>query len=142
MPMQNHIHLSTTLGGAPENAPDLLWYAYRNDPEPEITFSINRSITGKLLFHALGGDTPVIFEIHRLTIFVEPTATHTTKERLDMLRAMLGKRVYFCDNEHADDGTDHTADVQQFVFTKIRPKAMDNLRTRYQVDINLEDDNQ
>jgi hypothetical protein len=122
--VQNHIHLSTTLGSAPENAPDIKWKV-RSDgwlPVPNIVATHRRTIHGKLKKHRLRNSSGDIlrFMDYKYIIKVADYDDLTKQERLDALIAMQGEVVYLVDNMHtAADGADHTAEVKTMYFKAI-----------------------
>lgn len=135
MALQNHIHLDTSLGGAPENAPTNTWKAFARTPEFKILASFARSVTGKLQVQVLNSSgTPIQFKNFEYEIKAE------SKTDLETLASYQGKTVYFVDHYHADDGEDHTDDVRTMVMGplgKIKVPAVNE--PYYSVDITLYD---
>lgn len=142
MPIQNHIHLSTTLGGAPENSPDMLWQITDRRDIPVVILNIRRGLTGKLRPSVLIYDgQPVQLTNFNFTVKIKADEGSTTKERMDALRALYGKRVYFCDSYHADDDSDHTSDVRTMFVSEVGEFKVDHIKLDfYYVNIKLEDD--
>ena len=137
MPFQDHIHLDTVIGDAPENAPTLIWAATKRSPSYQVFATFKRGITGKLQMQVAsdsGGD-PLQFNDMEYTI---KCASQTTVETLV---AMLGKQVYLVDHYHANDGEDHTDDIRTMMFAQvgsIEPPA-DHIDVFYLVSILLID---
>lgn len=116
MATQNHIHLSTTLSGAPENAPDITWKVREDGRQiiPNIVETHRRSLRGKLNKHRLRNSSGDIlrFTDFKYIIRLSDYGGLTKEERWDALVAMQGEQVYLVDNIHANDGEDHTSDVR------------------------------
>lgn len=136
MALQNHCHISDELEPTGEKAPTYQWKVLDRIPIPTVYASVKRAYNGKVLFSRLtDGTDPVVFTDFRLALKV-------TESELQVLIGLLGKRVYFCDNYHADDGDDHTNDVRLMAFGQMdNPKAINATIVYYTVDIMLTDDN-
>lgn len=113
MATQPHCHLSSTLTGAPENAPDQTYKAVWPGGRRvlyEVPVVVKHGLTGKLHAHRLmSGTTPVLLKSFELKLKVTPA-------ELAVLELELGNIVYFVDFVHGDDGADHTAYVRQLLF--------------------------
>ena len=134
MSVQNHIHLSDTLGGAPENAPAKTYMAHQRDDQPTIFIAIERSLSGGLMGHVLqSGGAPVLKDNFEYILRVDQT-------ELDELRALLGKQVYFVDHIHPNDGQDHTAYVKQGILSVLSNiRNIDPMLHRYHCRIRFEE---
>lgn len=108
MANQNHIHLSSTVAGAPEHAPDKKWAITRRIEIPDVVMSINRTLNGKLRAHVLSnGSGPIQFVNFTLTVKVDARDGDTLDQRVAILKAMHGKVVTFTDLNHPNDGANH-----------------------------------
>ena len=144
MTVQNHIHLSDTLGGSPENSPDIKWKVMADGwkPAPRVIASVENSLTGKLLISSItSGGEPVQLSDYEYTIRVDEYWGMTLAERQTALLGLLGKRVYLVDNQHVDDDEDHTDYVKQMYFESIRDiKPINTLLSTLFITVQLRDD--
>lgn len=142
-PVQGHIHLSASLGSAPENAPMWYWKANAVDEKPNAILRVARTLRGKAQVHVLkSGTLPIIFRTYGFLLAVYDYGGLSAKDRLDILEAMLGRSVYFCPHRHPADGEDHTPAVVNMIVTQVGPyEIIDPLMNRYKVPILLESDN-
>jgi len=141
MPVQNHIHLSQTIGAGPENAPDTTWIAVNRLYVPTTVAQTRRTLTGKLRRHSLrSGGSVIRFENYQYTLRVGAYGGLTLEQRIAGLEAMLSEKVYLVDHFHPDDGTDHTAAVIPMYVENVGPfpPFSPNL-FRFDVDIQLVD---
>lgn len=142
--LQNHIHLGLTLTGSPEFSPLYKWAViYPNYQDmPDVIVGLKRGISGKLFKHRLQvAGTAIKFDNYRMTIKVAADDTYTLQQRIAQIKAMNGESVYFCDIDHADDGTDHTADVKtMFLRITSTGKPYTPMIVRYDYEIELTDD--
>ena len=142
---QNHIHLSKTIGAAPENAPDMQWKVRQDGwlPTPNIVASYRRTLSGALKKHRLKDNlnNVIRFMDYKYIIRVDQYWGMTRQERLDALLAMQGEIVYFIDNDHTSvDGADHTAEVKMMYFSAIADvKNLDPLLQTLYLTIELKD---
>lgn len=138
---QNHIHLSTTLGGYPEFAPDITWKVIDRLEVPTVFVSLKRTLTGRLRAHRLRVNGEVVqLSSMNYTVVVQPAGEQGTEERLNDLKAMQGHPVYLVDNVHCDDGLDHTPYIRPMFLARVaEPVMFDKMLFRYHVDIELED---
>lgn len=143
MALQNHIHLSTTLDGAPENAPSFTWGITERSEVPTVVAALKRTLTGKLMDHVLKDDSGVVqFMDYRYLVRIMAEGGYTIEERKAQLQAMQGKTVYLVDNYHAADGADHTSDVQaMFVAEMGSFDKFDAGLQRFYIEIYLTDNN-
>ena len=135
MAAQNHIHLSDTLGGAPENAPDAEYSVTKRRPMYKGIVKFDRTLTGRLRVHALVDDTgdPIVFNSFQLQLLVSDT-------ELETLRELIGETVYFVDNVHPDDGEDHTNYVRRVLLAQMGDiENYDPMLQHYRISIYLED---
>lgn len=135
---QKHIHLSLTLGGAPENAPDTKYSVYKRTPVIAALLKIERGLTGQAHLHVLGDNAgdPIVFRNWRYQIKVDDG------DALNTLSGLLGRRCYLVDSYHPDDWEDHTSHVRQVILVGISEIEHFNPATLspYQVSIEVEDD--
>lgn len=139
--VQDHIHLGLTLGGGPENAP---LYSFKATDRLEnwmVFLSIKRTLSAKLRTHVKKvSDLPLVLTPFRYIIKIDATNEYTVRQRLDQLKAMLARTVYFCDHYHPEDGQDHTPAVRTMVLTNVGDlKVFDPVLSRFYVEISLED---
>ncbi|TXH15442.1 MAG: hypothetical protein E6R03_07180 [Hyphomicrobiaceae bacterium] len=139
MTLQNHIHMSLVLGGAPENAPDKLWRITSHVLTPLV--SINVEYTRKFglreqVYKSAG--VPVILFGYTVKLLIFNEDPDDTADQLDDLIAMIGRRVYYVDIKHPNDGADHTSAVQSLLFGKIEGLEAGESRLRlYEPTITL-----
>ena len=148
MPVQHHIHLSPTLGSAPENAPDMKWKV-RFDPGFErrdnVFLSLRRATDGTLVTDTLlTKSTGAVFRPrdYRYQLFVRDLGDgYTVDERLDLLASWVGKSIYLVDFNHPNNGADHSAAVKTLFFADKSPERSngDPGLTFYFIDITLLD---
>lgn len=117
--LQDHIHLSATLGSAPENSPTYTWKV-RGDSRAEIpvfTAEIDEGLQGDVFAHVTKrGGIVVRRTDYAYVIKVQDNGVNTTEELKDILKGMTGQIVYLVDNYHVADGSDHTSYVQTVLF--------------------------
>lgn len=143
LPLQNHIHLSTAVSGAPEYSPTYKWYVSDRIESSLVILSVRRALSGKLHNHVLSsGGNPIRFKNFDYIVRVDDSQDGMdTYQRLDLLQSMQGKRVYLVDHYHPDNNQDHAAAVRAMVLTKVgEAKAFTMKLPRYYVEISLEDD--
>lgn len=120
MPLQNHIHLSTTLGSAPENAPDLKWVITDRTAIPTVFINLKRTATGKLKKHYLTNVGGIIqLRRYEYSIKVQADFSYTLEQRVAQLEALQGKNAYLCDSFHANDGASHTSTIKNVVVAEV-----------------------
>jgi len=118
--VRNHIHLSDSLGGTPEFAPNLKWPVADRRERPEVFQSVKRSLTGVLFNHVLSDvNGPLQFRNWRFVIVVRDYDGDTVWERAEILKGLNGKQVYFVDNYHTQDGATHAGDVLTMVLAHL-----------------------
>ena len=118
--MQNHIHLSETVSGAPENAPDTIWTVTNRTEIPNVVMTYERTLTGKLRRHILReGGNPVQFYDYGYELKIYDYGGKTTEQRLAQIRSMAGKFVYLVDVPHPDDGQNHAAYVKTMLVNRV-----------------------
>ena len=141
MAVQAHIHLDSSLTGSPEYSPTLKWVAVDRLDIPEVMFSIERTLTGRLKTHVLTDTNgPVQFQNYRYTIRVQPDGVYSLEERVDLLKALDGHEVYLVDHFHPVDGVDHTANVRtMFLQVGEFPMTHGPGLPYFDVDIDLTD---
>lgn len=143
--VQNHIHISKTLLGSPEFSPDQKWaVVFPNyTPQPRTIVGLKWGLTGKLAVHRLqSAGATIKFKDYRITIKIAATDTETLSDRIADIQAMNGETVNFIPIMHADDGTDHTADVKvMFLQILSTGKPYTPMIMRYDYEIQLTDAN-
>lgn len=142
MPIQNHIHLSTEIGLAPENSPTVKWKVTEWQPTPVILVDVRRTISGRLAVHSLktGGQVAQLLDF-RYMLKIDDYDGLTFDQRFDLVLSMHGKKAFLVDAIHPEDGSDHTAFVRPVYvkavsdITKVNPA----LRPLY-ITVELMDD--
>jgi hypothetical protein len=132
--MQDHIHLDTVIGGAPENAPTLTWKATQRQKVTSLMTKFERGLTGKAFFNVKTGPSGPLR-------FVDWTyMLKVTESELATLEGLVGKVVSLVDHLHPDDGEDHDAHIETMGFVKIGEPRMANVKgVYYEVSIYLAD---
>lgn len=140
MALQNHIHLATTLGSAPENAPTLKWKVLERQETVSIQVAIKQTLGGKTRVHVLSDVSgPVQLSTFQYKVKVQGDYGYTVEDRIAQLKALQGRRAYLCDHFHADDDADHTADVLE-VFCEVGAFPSDHIGLQFfYVDVSLTD---
>jgi len=143
--VQDHLHLSTTIGIGPEYAPDIKWKVPLDGwmPVPNIIETHRRTLTGHLRKHRVRNGADVLrLEDGKYVLKIYEYDGMTADERLEALYAMLGETVYLIDNRHdAADGADHQTEIKvmyMYAITDVRP-ATPGLNLMY-VTVELRDD--
>lgn len=140
MPLQNHIHLSTTLQSSGEKAPDLKWAVTDRLEIPVKFMALKRSLTGALRKHLLVDLNGAVHLTHfKYTVKVQNDYSYTLEQRISQLRAMDGQNVYLCDSFHVADGQDHTALVRAMVLSIGEFPPVGPGLPFFLVDVELED---
>ena len=142
MSLQSHVHLDTSLTGSPEYSPTLKWVTTDRLDIPEVVMTLRRTLSGKLRAHTLNdaSGVPILFQNYQYTIKVQADTTYTLEQRMGFLKAMSGKKVYFCDHFHAIDGADHTTYVREMRLEVGQfPPSSPGL-SFFLVDVKLEDE--
>ena len=123
--LNNHIHISDTIGAGPELAPDMAWKIREHQEIPEVVVNLRRAINGKFRAYVLQDISgPVQFTNYAHRVIVRATDSQTFEQRWADLKALNGTIVYYCPPHHAADGVDHTADVREmFLEILSGPKA-------------------
>jgi hypothetical protein len=139
---QNHIHLSLTLGGAPENAPDTKWKTLERVLIPTLIGTVERTLSGHFRHYEVVDELgdPVRPLDHYYKLIVREEDGEDEEERLEKLLNMYGRIVYLVDHKHVDDGEDHTANVKTMYFSEmgeIIPVSVGVFR--YEVEVTLID---
>lgn len=119
---QTHIHLSTAIGSAPENAPTLEWTV--RDREEVLVFraEISESLTGNVYAHVIKHlGEPVVRSDFNYEIKIIGDNSHNTFYYVNLLKTLAGKEVYLVDNYHPDDGEDHSAYVTSAFVLQLGP---------------------
>lgn len=139
--VQNHIHLDTAIGSAPENAPVLTWRVTKRTPQTVVFLSVDYTKRGYLRPTVLkDSGTPVLLTNFKYTLKIKGADTDATETLKESLTEMLGKTVYLVDNRHCDDGADHDSYVRTMFFSEIGEFKVDHVMLDfYYVDITLLD---
>jgi hypothetical protein len=143
LPIQNHIHLAASLSGAPEYSPIYTWKATKRILNPTIIAAPVRTLTGRLRKNVLSDSgSPMLFEDFHYTLVVKDEQIDDAWERIEILKAMLGKTVYLVDHYHQADGVNHTSEVRTMFFSRMGDvTGFTQTLIRYYVDIELTDNN-
>lgn len=139
--IQNHIHLDTSIGGAPENAPTQTWSVFERAVIPVKVSGYVRGITGQLRNNVLMSSGEIVqLRDYGYVVKVQAEGVYTAQEMLETLLSMDGKTVYLVDNYHPDDGEDHTSDVRTMRMTTTGvPEAINAAQQYYTVQVELTD---
>jgi len=135
MGIQNHCHVGLSIGGAPENAPPYKYKVLEEAPEDKLHIEFNRAIDGTPHWGVMGdaSGVPYRFNDHGLII-------RCTYEEYKTLRTMVGRKVYFVENDHPDDGSDHAASVRLMLMDGLRfKKATSPAKINVIVEVHLVD---
>ena len=140
-PLQDHIHLAATLGGAPENAPVYEWATSDRVMDTVGFMSINRALSGAIKPHVKKvSGVPLILQPFKYILVLKEESPYTLQDRIDQLQAMAFKTVYLVDHYHPADGQDHTPTVRTMFLARIGSlKVFNPTLIKYYVDIELED---
>lgn len=115
--VQNHIHISSTLEGSGEKAPDIKWLIHDRKMMPTVFMTLRRTKRGNLRNNViLDTGNPVQITNFQYELRIHSDETYTTAQREAFLLAMQGKKVYVVDSVHCNDGEDHTSFVKQMVL--------------------------
>lgn len=143
MPIQNHIHLSTTLNIDAENAPSWKWKILERLNTPIVLAEVQRTLGGKLRPHRLLDNTSSVIRLQSVMykIKVSNYGDGITKdERMEAIRNMVGEFVYVVDSDHPNNGEDHTAHVVPMYLAEITEiVALDPMLQTEYVSVRLED---
>ena len=132
MTLQNHIHLSDTLGSAPESAPDLTWKVIEHTMTPLVSVNIEFSRTMHLreqVYKSSG--LPVVLRGYTLKLLIFNEDPEDTADALEELIALVGRRVYYVDVNPPVDGASHTAAVKTVLMGKIDSLSPLDTQMRY-----------
>lgn len=118
--VQNHIHLSTTLTGSPEFAPDIKWKIKDRKQTPAFYGELVPSLFGTRYAHVIkNGDNPVVYLDYSYEMYLINDTDSTAIEKLNVLIGLLGRELYLVDTIHCDNGEDHTPFVHNAWFAEI-----------------------
>jgi len=139
--LQAHIHLSTTIGSAPENAPNLTWKVTHQEEVPVVFVSLKRSLKGNLRAGAVrSGGNVLQLRNYGYTVKVIADDTYTVHQRKELLKGLFGQTVYLVPHWHCNDGVDHTEFVRTMFCSRVAVFGTDMPGLQfYYVDIELED---
>jgi hypothetical protein len=133
--IQNHLHLDTTIGGAPENAPTATYKAFGRRKRSKVNISFNRGENGTPHVsrqRKSGGDI-IVFMDWSYTI-------KATEAEVGTLEGLIGQTVSLVDHLHPDDGEDHDSYIRTMVFVDMsEPKMANTVGIYYELDIFLQD---
>lgn len=132
--VQNHIHLSKSIGSAPENAPDLKWLVRFQDGRYDVPVTLMnpaRAIRGQLrVFNIHRDNQPLQLNDFRYVVKVREQDGFTTEERVAQLKALHGQTVYLVDHFHPGDGLDHTDSIRR-MFCEVAPFTSEHLALQF-----------
>ena len=144
--VQNHIHLSLTLGSAPENAPDHIWVVRfgSRTQTPKVYVTVDEAVNGAIQLQQLLDDSGDVVRKNDYKLVVKCADDDeiglNAWGRLDLLLEMNGKRVKFVDNYHVNNGEDHTGNIKPGILLLGEIPEFDPLLTRFYVPIQILDD--
>lgn len=141
MPVQNHIHLGPSIGGAPENAPIWKWRIRERQEERRGFVTIEETDSGYMKYYVLKeAGEPVILTNYVYELVLDNEDGYTREDRHMQLKSMLYKIVYLVDVVHEDDGTNHTSSVKPVFLSEIgSPERINNLLVKEYVEVKLMD---
>lgn len=141
MAVQNHIHLATTLGIAPELAPAFEWRITEREVEQIGFVTIETTQNGRTKFYVLQeSSVPVKLENFVYKIVIDEEFGYTQQERWLQLKAMCYKVVYLVDTQHEDNGVNHTPSVKSMFMSQIgTPERIEPSLKREYVEVQLMD---
>lgn len=132
--VQNHIHLSKTIGSAPENAPDLKWLVRFQDGRYDVPVTLMnpaRAVRGQLrVFNIQRDGQPLQLNDFRYVLKVRAQDGYTTEERVAQLKALHAQTVYLVDHFHVGDNLDHTDNIRR-MFCEVGPFDSEHLALQF-----------
>lgn len=135
--IQNHIHLDTAVGGAPENAPTATYRILfpNRRIRDKVNLSFNRGENGTPHVSRQRKTGGAIIRYRDLSYTLKVTDTE-----YGALLAILGETVSVVDSYHPDDGEDHDSYVRTMLFVDMPEPKMANVKAvYYEVDVFLQD---
>lgn len=140
--VQDHIHLSTTLDGAPENSPSIKWKVRDWAPIPVVIADTRRTLTGILKKHRLTRNGSVVHLVdYNYIVKVDDYWGVDFWTRYKTLIDMHGEQVYLVDNQHIADGEDHTPYVRTMYLNVVsKPEYLSTAIKPLYFTIELQDD--
>ena len=112
-PLQNHIHLSDTIGTTPEYAPTKKWSVAERILKPRSLSEANRTIRGSLFVdNIFSKGKPLILWNVDYVVKIRARDGDTLEERRAYIQTLHGKQVYFCDSYHANDDEEHVSSTR------------------------------
>lgn len=141
MATQDHIHLDTTIGSAPENAPVMTWKVTKRIPQEVVFLNVDYTRQGYMRPTVLKtAGTPVRLTNFRYTVKIMGTDETDTETQRQALVAMLGKEVSLVDSVHCADGAGHDSYIRPMFFSEVGEFKADHIKLFfYYVDITLLD---
>lgn len=120
MAVLKHIHLSDTLGSAPENAPNLKWTIVGRVPTAQFFVNINYTLEGEAILHATKKEgVPVRRRNFDLNLMLRPDLTYTVEEKVELVISLAAIPLFYVDSVHCLDGADHTPFVRNVAIVEI-----------------------
>lgn len=118
---QNHMHLALTKSATGEKAPIYKWKSVDEQIEPTHIASIDQSLDGTVRVHRVRRvGVPVRLVNYNYKLKVSDYGDGMTmEERVDLLLAMQGEKVWLVNHNHVADGADHTAYVKQMICAQV-----------------------
>lgn len=144
--VQDHIHLSLSLGTGPEYAPSHLWNVRLGSrlQVPKVYITVDEALNGAIQLQQLLDDLGDVVRKNDYKYVIkcadDDEVSLDAWGRLDLLIAMHGKRVHFIDNYHVNNGVDHTSNILPGILMLGEIPDFDPLLTRFYVPIQILDD--
>lgn len=125
--VQDHIHIDTVIGAAPENAPTMTWTIRKREESISFRAEISDTLTGNIYAHVIKSTgVPVVRHNFNYEIKLMGEGSNNVFYYKNLLDSMAGKYVYLVDSYHPDDGEDHTTYVKQYFMFEIGPYPTDH----------------
>lgn len=142
--INNHIHLSLTLSDVTSNVAAATWAINLEgyNPQPTVYLSTVRTFGGKMQVYAAKttGGVVVLSENAGISLRLRAAHSETIFQRVDRLKNMLGKQVYFLPPTH--DSASHATGVKTMLLREIGNwRGLDPALANQEVQIFLEDIN-
>lgn len=141
--IRDHIHLDDVVATLGDLAPPTTWKVMDRSEMPVRFMTIKNGLTGRPRLHVLRDDEGdnVALTNFKYRIKVMATDTETVTERKAKLQSLMGKQVYLVDNEHCDEGENHSSYVRTMICADVGAftSEQDTALRFYFVDVELVD---
>ena len=139
--IQDHVHLAPVLSSNAEQSPAWKFFIEVQQPEHVLFTNLSYSLQGDSHFFVRKGNDgkPILYNHMLFSVRVRAEEGYTLQERLQQLRSMQGRFVYFVPHFHPDDNNDHTHFIQRMFMEPIVETNIDPALTVYNVEVILRD---